>query len=184
MSALVELGIPLVRGATLSGTVTDESGAPVAGVKVGVRLRGLVGRVLDDLREVESDETGGFTCFIPLSFHPANTQLEHIQQAGGTTDLRIVAVSRLMLDNIPHIKTYWVMTGVKTAQTALLFGADDLDGTVIEEKITHMAGASSPEYMGEAELRRLIREAGRTPVRRDSVYNEFDAPADPALATA
>ncbi|MHC5020961.1 MAG: aminofutalosine synthase MqnE [Planctomycetota bacterium] len=135
------------------------------------------------LRELQ-DQTGGLTCFIPLSFHPANTQMEEIQQAGGTTDLRIVAVARLMLDNIPHIKTYWIMTGVKTAQIALQFGADDLDGTVIEEKITHMAGGRSPEYMSERELCRLIREAGRVPVRRDSVYNEFDAPADPALATA
>ena len=130
------------------------------------------------------DETGGFTCFIPLSFHPGNTQMDHIQQAGGTTDLRIVAVARLLLDNIPHIKTYWIMTGVKTAQIALQFGADDIDGTVIEEKITHMAGARSPEFLSERELCRLIRETGRVPVRRDSVYHTFDAPADPALAPA
>lgn len=123
------------------------------------------------------DETGGFTCFIPLSFHPANTQLEHLQQVGGTEDLRVVAVSRLLLDNVPHLKTYWIMTGVKTAQTALAFGADDLDGTVIEEKITHMAGARTPEFLTEPELRRLIREAGRVPVRRDTLYREMPGPA-------
>ena len=137
-----------------------------------LRLRGL------------QDETGGFTCFIPLCFHPANTALEHIQQVGGIEDLRVIAVSRLMVDNIPHLKTYWIMTGVKTAQTALRFGADDLDGTVIEEKITHMAGARSPEFLSERELHRLIGESVCVLGRRDTVYNELHAPADPTLVGA
>ena len=89
----------------------------------------------------------------------------------GTEDLRTYAVARLMLNNIPHIKAYWIMLGVKTAQTALWFGADDLDGTVQEEKIYHMAGAETPQAMTSNEIVRIIRNAGRTPVERDTLYN-------------
>src|SRR4029450_11993367 len=89
----------------------------------------------------------------------------------GTEDLRTYAVARLMLHNIPHIKAYWIMLGVKTAQTALWFGADDLDGTVQEERIYHMAGAETPQVMSPAEIIRIIRNAGRTPVERDTLYN-------------
>lgn len=120
------------------------------------------------------DETHGFTAFIPLLFHPENSILSHIRKQSGLTDLRHIAVSRLLLDNFPHIKVYWIMTGTKVAQTALSFGADDMDGTVREEKITHMAGATSPQMMGQEELEALIREARRVPVRRDTVYRALE----------
>src|SRR5437868_696372 len=123
------------------------------------------------LRELQ-DETGGFQTFIPLAFHPDNTQLAHIPKASGLMDLRTMAVSRLMLDNFPHIKAYWVMLGIKTAQVALSFGADDIDGTVVHEKIYHDAGSDSPQEITVAELRRLIEEAGRIPVERDTLYHE------------
>ncbi len=123
------------------------------------------------LRELQ-DETGGFQTFIPLAFHPENTRLSHIAKPSGVMDLRTMAVSRLMLDNFPHVKAYWVMLGIKTAQVALAFGADDLDGTVVHEKIYHDAGSDSPQELSVAEIRRLIEEAGRTPVERDTLYRE------------
>jgi aminodeoxyfutalosine synthase len=116
-------------------------------------------------------ETGGFQTFIALAFHPDGNALMKLPGPTGVEDLRTYAVARLMLHNIPHIKAYWIMLGVKTAQTALWFGADDLDGTVQEEKIYHMAGAETPQAMSPAEIVRLIREAGRTPVERDTLYN-------------
>ncbi len=125
------------------------------------------------LREAQ-DETGGFMCFIPLAFHPKNTELEHIAPTSGVEDLRNIAVSRLMLDNFPHIKAYWVMLGPKVAQIALSYGADDLDGTVMEEKITHMAGAETAQAMTRKEIERLIRQAGREPKERDTLYNELN----------
>jgi aminodeoxyfutalosine synthase len=123
------------------------------------------------LRELQ-DETGGFQTFIPLAFHPDNTGLSHIQKPSGVMDLRTMAVSRLMLDNFAHVKAYWVMLGIKTAQVALAYGADDLDGTVVHEKIYHDAGSDSPQELSVAEIRRLIREAGRVPVERDTLYHE------------
>jgi aminodeoxyfutalosine synthase len=123
------------------------------------------------LRELQ-DETGGFQTFIPLAFHPENTRLDHIPKASGVTDLRTMAVSRLMLDNFAHVKAYWVMLGLKTAQVALSFGADDLDGTVVHEKIYHDAGSDSPQELSVGDIRRLIAEAGRTPVERDTLYRE------------
>jgi aminodeoxyfutalosine synthase len=117
------------------------------------------------------DETGGFQTFIPLAFHPDNNALMKLPGPTGVEDLRTYAVARLMLNNIPHLKAYWVMLGVKTAQTALWFGANDLDGTVQEEKIYHMAGAETPQAMTSEEIVRIIREAGRTPVERDTLYN-------------
>jgi len=117
------------------------------------------------------DETGGFQTFIPLAFHPDNNALMRLPGPTGVEDLRTYAVSRLLLHNIPHIKAYWIMLGVKTAQSALWFGADDLDGTVQEEKIYHMAGAETPQAMTPAEIVRLIRNAGRVPVERDTLYN-------------
>lgn len=116
------------------------------------------------------DETGGFQCFIPLAFHPANTPLEHLPTTTGMLDLKQIAVSRLVLDNFAHIKAYWQMLTPKIAQIALRFGADDLDGTVVEEKIYHDAGATTPQGMSRQELIRLIREAGREPVERDTLY--------------
>lgn len=124
------------------------------------------------------DETGGFQAFIPLAFHPANTQLSHLPPPSGRLDLRVTAVSRLLLDNVPHVKAYWIMLGEKTAQVALSFGANDFDGTVVEEKIVHMAGAESPQALSVPRLRYLIREAGKTPVERDTLYRVVErAPA-------
>jgi len=122
------------------------------------------------LREAQ-DETGGFMCFIPLAFHPKNTGLDHVAPTSGIDDIKNIAVSRLMLDNFPHIKAYWIMLGPKIAQLALAFGADDLDGTVLEEKITHMAGAETSEAMSNREIEHLIKGAGRIPVERDTLYN-------------
>ena len=121
------------------------------------------------LRAVQ-DETGGFQTFIPLAFHPENTPLDHLPVTTGLTDIRQIAVSRLLLDNFPHIKAYWQMLTPKIAQIALRFGADDLDGTVIEEKIYHDAGATTPQGMNRKDLCRLITEAGRVPVERDTLY--------------
>ncbi|MCI0457642.1 MAG: aminofutalosine synthase MqnE [Gemmataceae bacterium] len=118
------------------------------------------------------DETGGFQTFIPLAFHPDNTKLAHITKASVLMDLRTMAISRLMLDNFPHVKAYWVMLGIKTAQLAQSFGADDLDGTVVHEKIYHDAGSDSPQELNVAQIRRLIEEAGRVPVERDTLYRE------------
>jgi aminodeoxyfutalosine synthase len=117
------------------------------------------------------DETGGFQTFIPLAFHPENTPLSHLPVTTGLTDIRQIAVSRLILDNFPHIKAYWQMLTPKIAQISLRFGADDLDGTVIEEKIYHDAGATTPQGMTRKELCRLITEAGRVPVERDTLYH-------------
>jgi len=116
-------------------------------------------------------ETGGFQTFIPLAFHPDNNALMKLPGPTGVEDLRTYAVARLMLDNIPHLKAYWIMLGVKTAQSALWFGADDLDGTVQEERIYHMAGAETPQVMSPGEIVRIIRNAGREPVERDTLYN-------------
>ena len=121
------------------------------------------------LRAVQ-DETSGFQTFIPLAFHPENTALDHLPVTTGLTDIRQIAVSRLLLDNFPHIKAYWQMLSPKIAQIALRFGADDLDGTVVEEKIYHDAGATTPQGMARKELCRLITEAGRVPVERDTLY--------------
>jgi len=122
------------------------------------------------LREVQ-DETGGFQTFIPLAFHPENTPLDHLPVTTGLTDIRQIAVGRLLLDNFAHIKAYWQMLTPKIAQIALRFGADDLDGTVIEEKIYHDAGATTPQGMTRKQLSRLITEAGRIPFERDTLYH-------------
>ena len=116
------------------------------------------------------DETGGFQTFIPLAFHPANTGMAHLPHPSGLLDLRMVALSRLMLDNFDHVKAYWIMLGEKTAQVALSFGADDIDGTVVHELIYHDAGAKTPEGLTVEQLHQLIREAGREPVERDTLY--------------
>ena len=121
------------------------------------------------LREVQ-DRTGGFQTFIPLAFHPENTVLGHLPRTTGFDDMRQIAVGRLILDNFAHIKSYWQMVTPKMAQISLRFGADDIDGTVVEEKIYHEAGATTPQGMRRADLERLIREAGREPVERDTLY--------------
>ena len=132
------------------------------------------------LREVQ-EETGGFQTFIPLAFHPENTALDHLPVTTGLTDIRQIAVSRLLLDNFAHIKAYWQMMTPKIAQIALRFGADDLDGTVIEEKIYHDAGAKTPQGMTRKELCRLITEAGRVPVERDTLYHAVTRTEDSFL---
>jgi aminodeoxyfutalosine synthase len=129
------------------------------------------------LRDLQ-DETGGFQTFIPLAFHPENTGLAHIKKPSGLMDLRMMAIARLMLDNIPHIKAYWIMLGIGTAQIALSYGADDIDGTVRHELIYHDAGATTPEIMSVAELERVIREAGREPIERDTLYHRIERTAD------
>jgi aminodeoxyfutalosine synthase len=125
------------------------------------------------LRELQ-DETGGFQTFIPLAFHPENTNLSDIKKASALMDLRTMAVSRLMLNNFDHIKAYWIMLGIGTAQTALAYGADDLDGTVRHELIYHDAGATTPQILSVEQIRRLIIEAGREPVERDTLYHRVE----------
>ena len=123
------------------------------------------------LRDLQ-DQTGGFQTFIPLAFHPENTGLDHLPKPSGLTDLSVMALSRIMLDNFDHIKAYWIMLGEKIAQVALSFGADDLDGTVVHELIYHDAGAKTPEGLTVEQIHRLIREAGRIPVERDTLYRQ------------
>ncbi|MHB0975931.1 MAG: aminofutalosine synthase MqnE [Candidatus Aquicultorales bacterium] len=136
------------------------------------------------LRELQ-DETGGFQSFIPLAFHPGNTPISEIKKFDRPTaheNLKMMAISRLMLDNFDHVKAFWIMLGMKTAQLALDFGADDLDGTIVEEKITHAAGADTAEAIEKNEIVRIIREAGRTPVERDTLYNVIRVFDDGAVA--
>jgi len=129
------------------------------------------------LRELQ-DETGGFLSFIPLAFHPENTQVSSLGRTTGIEDLKNIAVSRLMLDNFDHIKAFWIMLGLKLAQVSLSFGADDMDGTVVEEKITHMAGARTPEAVSVRRMRFLILESGYTPIERDTLYRQQAARSD------
>jgi aminodeoxyfutalosine synthase len=135
------------------------------------------------LRDLQ-DETGGFSTFIPLAWHPDNTALGRElglegQRTGGVDDLKALAVGRILLDNVPHIKTHWIMVTRKVSQIALSFGVDDLEGTVVLEKITHTAGADTPIGLDLQEIIDLIRDAGKTPVERDSLYNSV---AEPAVA--
>ena len=125
------------------------------------------------LRELQ-DETGGFTAFVTLAFHPENTKLAHLPGPSGYDLLKTLAIARIYLDNVYHIRAYWILMGLKLAQVSLSFGVDDLDGTVIEEKVYHMAGAKTPQEMTCKELVRTIREAGREPVRRDSLYRTLE----------
>jgi aminodeoxyfutalosine synthase len=133
------------------------------------------------LREAQ-DKTRGFVTFIPLEFHPANTGLADIPRPTGFDALKTIAVSRLMLDNFDHIKAYWIMLTPPVAQIALRFGADDIDGTVVEEKIYHDAGATTPEHLTRETLEKLIRAAGRVPVERDTLYNRVDRSKMPPVA--
>ena len=126
------------------------------------------------LRELQ-DETNGFMSFIPLAFHPKNTELDSISKTTGNLDLRVLAIARLMLDNFPHIKAFWIMVGPKLAQISLSFGVDDIDGTVVEEKITHSAGAETEQSLTKNELIRMIKEAGRIPVERDTLDNNLNS---------
>jgi len=125
------------------------------------------------LRELQ-DDTGGFMSFIPLAFHPTNTDLKGFSGTSGILDLKMLAIGRLMLDNFDHIKAFWIMLGIKIAQISLDFGVDDIDGTVAEERITHSAGAETPEALTVDDIRSLIEETGREPVERDTLYNRIN----------
>jgi aminodeoxyfutalosine synthase len=126
------------------------------------------------LRE-QQDKTGGFLSFIPLAFHPENTVFERrgFKFTTGADDLKVIAVARLMLDNIEHVKAYWIMMGMPMAQLALHFGANDVQGTVVREQIFQAAGATSGTEQKVSELVRFIQDAGRVPVQRDTLYNEL-----------
>lgn len=178
-----EVFSPRIRQLTCERKLSGEGWLEVAKIAHGLGLRTnatmLYGHIetvderlehLDALRRTQ-DATGGFLAFIPLAFHPKNTEMAEHSNTTGVNDLKNIAVSRLMLDNFPHIKAYWVMIGPKLAQVALAFGADDMDGTVKEEVITHMAGAETEQALGHKTLIRLIQEAGRQPVQRDTLYN-------------
>jgi aminodeoxyfutalosine synthase len=125
---------------------------------------------LTRLRDLQ-DRTGGFLAFVPLPYHPQHNPLEVERGPGAVLGLKIMALSRIFLDNFPHIKAYWISLGIRTAQMALLFGADDLDGTVVQEKIYHDAGSSSPQALNSEDIERLISETGLKPVRRDGFYS-------------
>ncbi|MEP6602610.1 MAG: aminofutalosine synthase MqnE [Spartobacteria bacterium] len=134
------------------------------------------------LRELQ-DETGGFTGFVPFAFEPQTTVLAHVKPASAFEQLRNLAVSRIYLDNIDHLTAYWVSMGLPLAQVSLSYGVDDLHGTIMEEKIFHMAGATTPQELTVATLEHVIREAGREPMQRDSYYRRIgaEAPATPAI---
>jgi aminodeoxyfutalosine synthase len=132
------------------------------------------------LRQLQ-DETHGFMAFVPLAFHPANTPLAHLPPSTGFLDLKTIAIARLLLDNFPHIKAYWQSLTPRVAQIALRFGADDLDGTVVEEKIYHDAGATTPQALTRTQIIRLIRDAGQEPVERDSLYRPVRRPQSAIL---
>jgi len=135
------------------------------------------------LRQLQ-DETGGFQCFIPLAFHPENTKLDRLHPTSGRLDLQTIALARLLLDNVPHIKAYWIMLGAKVAQVAQHFGADDLDGTVFDERITLAAGGGAGTGMSRGRLEHLIREAGRVPTLRDTLYRVIDSSTAEAASAA
>ncbi|MDO8519873.1 MAG: hypothetical protein Q7T11_06890 [Deltaproteobacteria bacterium] len=124
------------------------------------------------IRELQ-DETEGFMSFIPLAFNPKDTEYESRGYTSAIDDLKTLAIARIFMDNVRHIKAYWIMSGLETSQVAQHFGADDLHGTVMEENITHMAGGRGPEDMPAAKLCHLIRDAGRIPIQRDSLYREL-----------
>lgn len=134
---------------------------------------------VDHLRQLRQlqDETGGFTGFVPFAFEPQTTVLAHIKAAAAVEQLRNLAVSRIYLDNIDHLTAYWVSMGLPLAQVSLSYGVDDLHGTIMEEKIFHMAGATTPQEQTVATLERVIREAGREPVQRDSNYRHLSSDA-------
>jgi aminodeoxyfutalosine synthase len=138
---------------------------------------------VDHLRQLRQlqDETGGFVAFVPLAYHPQNNQIPVEHGPTGFDTLRTLAVSRIYLDNFPHLTAYWVGLGLKLAQVGLSYGADDLHGTILEEHIFHMAGASSPQLQTEADMIKAIREAGRVPVQRNTFYEPLksvDAPTE------
>jgi aminodeoxyfutalosine synthase len=170
---------PLIAGHKMSGARWLEVARTVHTLGIKSNATMLYGHIetleervdhLLRLRELQ-DETHGFNCFIPLAFHPENTFYAHLPATSGMDDLKTIAVSRLMLDNFPHIKAYWVTLTPAVAQIALRFGADDLDGTIIEERIIHGAGTPTSLGMTRKQIEKLIRAAERVPVERDTLYN-------------
>jgi aminodeoxyfutalosine synthase len=170
---------PLIAGHKISGNRWLEVARAVHQSNIRSNATMLYGHIetleervdhLIRLRELQ-DETHGFQCFIPLAFHPDNTFYANLPATTGIDDLKTIAVSRLMLDNFPHIKAYWVTLTPELAQVALSFGADDLDGTIVEERIIHGAGTPTERGMNRTEIEKLIREAGREPIERDTLYN-------------
>ncbi len=191
-----EIFHPRVRKVICDHKVSGQQWLSIARTAHGVGLRSnatmLYGHIETEEERVEhllalrglQDETRGFVAFIPLAFHPEHTGLAHLPKPTGFADLRTIAVSRLLLDNFGHPqKAYWVMLTPRIAQVALRFGADDLDGTVVEEKIYHDAGATTEQFTPRAELERLIRAAGRVPVERDTLYRPVDRSQMPPPAT-
>jgi len=178
-----EVFSPRIRAKTCEKKLSGEGWLEVAKTAHGLGIQSnatmLYGHIetieerlehLDMLRRTQ-DESGGFMTFIPLAFHPKNTEMADLSRSSGIEDLKNIAVARCFLDNFPHIKAYWVMIGIKLAQVALSFGADDIDGTVKEEIITHMAGGESEQAQARNHLIRIIQEAGRVPVERDTLFN-------------
>ncbi len=170
---------PLIAGHKISGTRWLEVAQTVHIMGIHSNATMLYGHIetieervdhLVRLREAQ-DETGGFNCFIPLAFHPEHTFYSQLPTTTGMDDLKVIAVARLMLDNFPHIKAYWVTLTPSLAQLALKFGADDLDGTIIEERIIHGAGTPTNKGITRSQIEQLIRDAGREPVERDTLYN-------------
>ncbi|HEY2382082.1 MAG TPA: aminofutalosine synthase MqnE [Terriglobia bacterium] len=170
---------PLIAGHKMSGPRWLEVAKAVHKADIRSNATMLYGHIetleervdhLVRLRELQ-DETGGFNCFIPLAFHPEHTVYAHLPTTTGMDDLKVIAVSRLMLDNFPHIKAYWVTLTPALAQIALRFGADDLDGTIVEERIIHGAGTPTSQGMTREQIEKLIRDAGRIPIERDTLYN-------------
>jgi len=186
-----EIFAPRVRAIICPEKISAERWLEIHGTAHGLGLPTtatmLYGHVETDAERVDhlirlreqQDRTGGFMAFVPLAYHPAHTALGG-DGPTGRDDLQTMAVSRLLLDNIPHIKAYWVMLGVKIAQVAIGFGANDVDGTVMEERICQMAGGRAPQALTEAELRRLIEDGGGQPVRRDSRHRRLAAWRDDA----
>jgi len=178
-----EVFSPRIRKLTCEKKLSGEGWLEVAKTAHGIGLKSNATMLYGHIETLEEriehlaalrtaqDETGGFMTFIPLAFHPKNTKMDDISKTTGMEDLKNIAVARCFLDNFPHIKGYWVMIGPKMAQVALSFGADDMDGTVKEELITKMAGGESAQALSDKELIRLIREAGREPIERDTLYN-------------
>ena len=180
-----EVFSPRIRQLTCEKKLSGEGWLEVAKTAHGLGLRSNATMLYGHIETVEErvehlaalrtaqDETGGFLAFIPLAFHPKNTEMADLSRTSGIDDLKNIAVARCFLDNFPHIKAYWIMIGPKMAQIALSFGADDVDGTVKEEIITHMAGAETEQAMSIDELVRIIKEAGRIPVQRGTLYDEI-----------
>jgi aminodeoxyfutalosine synthase len=178
-----EIFNPAVRTALCAEKISGDRWLEIMGIAHGIGLKSnatmLYGHIetvedrvdhLIRLRELQ-DRTGGFQAFIPLSFHSQNTEIKKSSYTTGFDDLKTLAISRLLLDNFDHIKAYWVMLGEKITQVSLSFGVDDIDGTVVEERITRMAGGTTDGSMTRDELVDLIRKAGKKPVERDTVYN-------------